>query len=435
MEMNVSSWSPGKASRSVEAFLERRAVTAEADDVAKKVLADIQDRGDVALLEYARKFDGVELPADGLRVPAAEIEEACQKVDPEFKRAAQEAMERVQTFARAGLRKDWEIATPFKGRLGEVFRPLERVGVYVPGGTAPLVSTVLMTVPIARVAGVPDIVACTPAQPDGRINPYILYSLELSGVSEIYKLGGIQAIGAMAYGTRSVRKVQKIVGPGGPYVTAAKRLVYGHVGLDMVAGPSEIAILADESANPAHLAADLLSQAEHGSGLEKGLLVTTSRALAEQVGAELKRQSRTLKRRGIIDKVLKEGMLLVVVASIKDGIDLCNRFAPEHMELVVEDPHSHIPAIRNAGALFIGPWTPECAGDFVAGPSHVLPTGGTANVFSGLTVDDFRRRMSVIEFTRDDLAATWPTIEAFGRVEALDAHARSARIRFEEIKK
>lgn len=435
MDIQCVKWQPGQTDGRLQAFLKRDAVSVEADETARRVLDDIRNRGDAALLEYTRQFEGIELTSGNLLVGKAEIKAAAGHVDPEFKRAAQQTMERVETFAKAGMRSDWEIATPFKGRLGEVFHPLERVGVYVPGGAAPLVSTVLMTVPIARVAGVKDICASTPAQNNGTVNPYILYTLDLCGVSEICRLGGIQSIGAMAYGTETIRKVQKIVGPGGPYVTAAKRLVYGDVGLDMVAGPSEIAILADETADPGYVAADLLSQAEHGSGMEKCLFVTTSRKLAEKVVVELHNQCETLSRRDAVEKVLQEGTLLVIVDSVEEGITLCNIFAPEHMELIVERPHKYLKAVNSAGALFIGPWTPECTGDFVAGPSHVLPTGGTAKVFSGLTVDDFRRRMSVIEFTRDDLAATWPVIEAFGRVESLDAHARSARIRFEPLGK
>ena len=308
--------------------------------------------------------------------------------------------------------------------------PLARVGVYVPAGAAPLVSTALMTIPLARVAGVAEVVACTPADRNGELNPHMLYALDLAGATEIYKLGGVQAIGAMAFGTATIRKVQKIVGPGGPYVTAAKRLVYGFVDLDLVAGPSEIAILADETASPAAVAADLLSQAEHGTGHEKALLVTSSEALAKAVQAEITKQTETLSRRAAIEKVIEHGLLLVVVDQLDAGMDLCNQFAPEHLEIMVREPRSWTRKATSAGAVFLGPWTPESAGDFVAGPSHVLPTGGMAQVFSGLTVDTFRRRTSIVSLTRADLQEMLPVIEAFGRVEQLDAHARSARIRF-----
>ena len=321
--------------------------------------------------------------------------------------------------------------TPKGGELGEQFVPFDRVGIYIPGGAAPLASTVFMTVTLAKVAGVPEIVACTPSDAKGAVNPYILYALELAGATEIYRMGGIQAIGLMAYGTKTVRKVQKIVGPGGAYVTAAKRHVYGDVSLDSVAGPSEIAILADETAPAECVAADLLSQAEHGTGQEKALLVTNSNALAAAVAIQLVQQAETLSRKAAIQKVLEKGTLIVTVNTLDEGMELCNQFAPEHLEIMVREPRSWLRKVRSAGAVFFGTWTPEAAGDFVAGPSHVLPTGGTASMFSGLTVDDFRRRTSFMAFTRADLQETLPVIEEFGRVEGLDGHARAARIRFE----
>jgi histidinol dehydrogenase len=335
-------------------------------------------------------------------------------------------------FGKGGMRKDWTMPTSKGGLLGEQFVPLARVGAYIPGGAAPLASSALMTVTLARVAGVTEIVACTPADRNGRIDPYLLYALDLAGVTEIYKLGGIQAIGAMAYGTKTVRKVQKIVGPGGPYVTAVKRIVYGEVDLDMVAGPSEIAVLADDTAPAQYVAADLLSQAEHGTGHEKAMLVTPSAKLAEAVRKELIRQSESLSRFEAVKDVLNNGTMLVVVDNLDAGMELCNMFAPEHLELLTREPLRWVKSVKNAGAVFVGAWTPECAGDFVAGPSHVLPTGGTAAIFSGLSVDSFRRRTSIISFTRADLTESLPVIEAFGRVEKLDAHARSARIRFEK---
>ncbi|MFA6174598.1 MAG: histidinol dehydrogenase, partial [Kiritimatiellales bacterium] len=360
-----------------------------------------------------------------------EIAAAKKAVDADFKKAAKEAHKRITQFAIAGLREDWRMPAPQGGWLGEKFVALDRVGAYIPGGAAPLASTALMTLTLAEVAGVPERVACTPATADGSVNPYILFALDLAGATEIYKVGGIQAIGAMAYGTKTIKKVQKIVGPGGPYVTAAKRLVYGEVALDMVAGPSEIAVLADDSANPAHVAADLLSQAEHGTGSEKALLVTTSEKMAKAVRAELEIQSAKLIRQKPVAEVLARGCILVVVPNIGAGIELCNRFAPEHMEVIVNNAERVAAKIYRAGAIFIGPWTPEAVGDFAAGPSHVLPTGGTAAFFSGLTVEDFRRRVSLIHFTKEDLKETVSVVEAFGRVETLDAHARSATIRLE----
>lgn len=425
----IVKYSPRGRSPRIEDFLLRPPVEKGADEIARTVLEDVRRRGDSAVIKYIRQFDRSPVTIATLRVTRAEIAAAKKIADAEFKKAAQEAHDRIARFAVAGLREDWFMPSPQGGRLGEKFVPLDRVGAYIPGGAAPLASTALMTLTLAKVAGVPERIACTPAGPDGAVNPYILYALDLAGATEIFKAGGIQAIGAMAYGTKTIRKVQKIVGPGGPYVTAAKRLVYGETALDMVAGPSEIAVLADDSADPAHVAADLLSQAEHGSGSEKALLVTTSEKLAKAVREELEKQSAGLARRKAVVRVLARGCLLVVVKDIETGVELCNRFAPEHMEVIVRNAERVAAGIHRAGAIFIGPWTPEAVGDFAAGPSHVLPTGGTAAFFSGLTVEDFRRRISVIHFTKEDLKETAPVVAAFGRVETLDAHARSAAIR------
>ncbi len=427
-------WQPTTRSRVVTRFLERPSIDPRAETVARGVLDAIRLEGDPALLRFVERYDGVKITsATKLRVSPAEIKKAHSSIDGEFKKAAKEAHKRIIQFAKAGSRRDWSISTSKGGTLGEQFTPYERVGAYIPGGTAPLASTALMTVALARVAGVPQIVSCTPAGTDGKVNPFLLYALDIAGATEIYRIGGIQAIGAMAYGSKTIKRVQKIVGPGGPYVTAAKKLVYGDVALDSVAGPSEIAILADDSASAVHVAADLLSQAEHGTGQEKVLLVTTSSGLANAVESELWRQIEGLPRKKAVLEVFKEGLLIAIVKHLDHGMDLINQFAPEHFELIVRRPRTWLKKVRCAGAVFIGPWTPECAGDYVAGPSHVLPTGGTATRFSGLTVDDFKRRTSIVEFTRADLQETLPVIEAFGRVEGLEAHARSARARFEAI--
>jgi len=431
MEIKITKWAPEVTSSAVTAFLKRPAFDPVAEHSARGVLEDIRLNGDVAVLKYIKDFDGVDVKLSDLRVTMAELAEAREIVDPQFRIAARETYKRVTTFSRAGMKKDWKIFSPKGGELGEQFVPFDRVGVYIPGGQAPLVSTVFMTVTLAKVAGVQQIVACTPSDSHGKVNPHILFALEMAGATEIYRVGGIQAIGMMAYGTKSVGKVQKIVGPGGAYVTAAKKLVYGDVALDLVAGPSEIAILADETAPAECVAADLLSQAEHGTGLEKALLVTNSGALAARVADQLMTQSETLSRKQAIQRVLERGTLLVVVNTLDDGMELCNQFAPEHLEIMVREPRNWLRKVRAAGAVFFGTWTPESAGDFVAGPSHVLPTGGTATMFSGLTVDDFRRRTSFMAFTRADLQETLPVIEAFARVEGLDAHARAARMRFE----
>lgn len=400
-------------------------------EAAARILALVKESGDKAVIDCARLYDGSNMSTRRIRVKPEEIAAAKKAVDADFKKAAAEAHGRIVAFSKNGLRDDWKMKTPKGGMLGEKFVAYDRVGAYIPGGAAPLASTALMTLTLAKVAGVKELVACSPANADGKLNPYIIYALDLAGATEIYKIGGVHAIGAMAYGTKSIKKVRKIVGPGGPYVTAAKRQVYGDVALDMVAGPSEIAVLCDASANPAYVAADLLSQAEHGTGSEKAMLITTTQKQAEAVRAEVFKQAELLSRSEPINEVLKKGMLLVVVKDMADGMKLANLFAPEHMELIVKNPDNWVDKVENAGALFIGEWTPEAVGDFAAGPSHVLPTGGTAAYFSGLTVEDFRRRVSLIHFTKEDLEDTLPVVEAFGRIETLDGHARSASIRFE----
>ncbi|NQT91724.1 MAG: histidinol dehydrogenase [Lentisphaerae bacterium] len=424
-------WSSNSQDKDVEAFLARAAFDPAAEETARTVLEDIRQNGNRAVSKYVKKYQGTSLSAAAFRVTPEEISTAREKVDREFRVAVREVHKRVAAFAKAGMRKNWSMSSPRGGSLGEQFAPLDRVGVYVPGGAAPLASSALMTVTLAKIAGVPEIVVATPCDRRRKVDPYMLNALEIAGAGEILKAGGIQGIGLLAYGSKTVAPVQKIVGPGGAYVTAAKRQVYGRVAIDLVAGPSEIAILADAKANPQYAAADLLSQAEHGSGHEKALLVTPSSLLAREVQAALVEQSQTLSRRKAVSVVMSGGMLIVVVNTLDEGMDLCNRFAPEHLELMVAEPRSWLKKVRCAGAVFVGEWSPECTGDYVAGPSHVLPTGGAAAMFSGLTVDDFRKRTSFVAFTRADLQDSLPVIEAFGRIEGMDAHARSARIRFE----
>lgn len=427
-----ATWSPDKPSAPVTAFLERPAFDAQAEELARKILEEIRKGGDAAVALYIKRFDGAALKPEQFAVARAELNAARVNVDAAFMTAAREAYERIANFARAGMKQDWSMSSPKGGMLGEQFMPFDRVGIYIPGGQAPLVSTALMTITLAKTAGVAEIVACSPAGTNNQLNPALLYAMELAGATEIYKIGGIQAIGAMAYGTETIRKVDKIAGPGGTFVTAAKRCVYGDVALDLVAGPSEIAVLADESAAPEIVAADLLSQVEHGTGFEKALLVTDSTRLAEAATEQIIRQAEKLSRRETIIKALKQGVLIVLVNNLDAGMELCNLFAPEHLEIITQEPRRWVKKVRHAGAIFVGRWTPECAGDFVAGPSHVLPTGGAARRYSGLTVDDFRKRSSIVSFTRADLQSVLPVIETMGRVEGLDAHARSARIRFEQ---
>ena len=412
-------------------FNSRPAFPQEAEDAASAVLGDIRRRGDAAVADAVAKFEGAKLAPRSFRIVLPAVRELEKSVPRATVRAVKSAHAGVLAFAKASLRGEWSAKTRFGGRSGEFFTPMRRVGVYVPGGTAPLASTAIHTVTLARAAGVPEIVACTPAGRTGEVNPVLLYALALAGATEIYRVGGIQAIGMMAYGTKTCRKVCMIAGPGNAYVTAAKRQVFGHVAIDQIAGPSEIAVLADDTAKPAWIAADLLSQAEHGSGWEKSLCVCTSAALAEEVRREVLRQKETLSRKEMVDRVISRGGILVLVAKdLREGLAAVNDFAPEHFEIMTRRPFDALKSVRFAGAVFAGPWTPESAGDFTAGPSHVLPTGGAACMFGGLTPDHFRLRHSFVGFTKEDLEANRSAIEEFARIEGLDAHGRAATIRF-----
>lgn len=430
LKLKTVRWSLDTSSRIVDGFLHRPAIDTGAEEVARNILQDISREGDRAVLRYAKERDTPSLSRSTLKITEEELASARAEVDDDFLQQAQEADRRIYAFAKAGRPVDWEMQDSPGGRLGEQFHPLDRVGVYIPGGTAPLASTSLMTATIARAAGVPEIVAVTPAAQDGTVNPYVLTALKLAGATEIYRVGGVPAIGALAYGTKTIQKVQKIVGPGNAYVTAAKKLVYGQVALDSVAGPSEVAIFADHTASSVHVAADLLAQAEHGTGLEKALVVTPCTELIDALGPELIRQAEQLSRYERLLPILREGVLAVEVPDLDQGMELINRFAAEHLELLVASPRTWVKKVRAAGAIFLGHYTPESAGDFATGPSHVLPTGGAASMFSGLTVHDFMRRSSVIQLTRNQLREVMPVIEAFGRVEGLDGHVQSARVRF-----
>lgn len=431
MSLKIVHWSPDRRSRTVEEFLMRPTFDTEAERVASALLTDIRRRGEPAIFAAIANIEKVVLKPTELRVSDAEFEAAERAVSPETKDLIREARDRVADFARRSMRPDWSYETPNGGLMGEFFTPLDRIGVYVPGGTAPLASTVVMTATLAKTAGVREIVACTPGGREKKIRPEILYAMRECGVTECYRIGGIQAIGLMAYGIRKVEPVHKIVGPGNAFVTAAKRQVYGTVALDLVAGPSEVAVLADESADPEWVAADLIAQAEHGSGHERALLATTSEALARKTLDAIKRQVPERIRRAAVNRVVEnDGILLVVVPDLKAGVQLVNEFAPEHFELAVADPDPLLKAVNHAGAVFAGHWTPESAGDFAAGPSHVLPTGGAARVFSGLTVEDFRRRTSLVRFQRADLEETLPVIQKFADIEGLDGHRFAADVRF-----
>jgi histidinol dehydrogenase len=395
----------------------------------RAILDDVRARGDEALLELTQRFDGATLTTDKLAVTQAELLTASVKADSGLRQALAEAEKNIAAFARKSLRKNWQTRNCHGALVGEKFDPFQRVGVYIPGGTAPLVSTALMTASLAKVAGCPEIVLCTPCRPDGSVNPALLFAGRVAGATEIYRVGGAQAIAAMAYGTKTIRPVQKIFGPGNAYVVTAKRLVVGYVAIDLLPGPSELLVLAHESAHSKFIAADLLAQAEHGSGHERVWLVTTSAKILKAVQTELSRQTETLPRREFVQGALENGWL-IHVESIDDAVSLANKLAPEHCEILARSPRKIAERIRTAGAIFLGPWSPTVLGDYVAGPSHTLPTGGAGRCFAGLTVDQFQRRTSMVEYNRSSLKRALPAVDKFAEVEGLEAHARSGRIRF-----
>ena len=399
---------------------------------ALEIIRTVQRRGDKALLHYTEKFDGAKLTSGKLRVGQDELAGAWRATDARTRKAIRLAKANVTLFAKRSLRKNWQARNAQGGMVGEKFDPFARVGVYIPGGAAPLASTTLMTVTLAKVAGCREIVACTPCGKDGQVNTALLAALGQAGATEVYRVGGAQAIAAMACGTKTIRPVQKIFGPGNAYVVAAKRLLFGRVAIDLLPGPSEMFILADSSANPKFAAADLLAQAEHGSGDERVWFASNSKKLITDVQRELKRQLPALSRREFIRKALRKNGWLIHVKSINDGIALANRIAPEHCELMLRKPGQAVKALTTVGAIFVGPWAPTVLGDYVAGPSHTLPTGGAGASFAGLTVDQFQRRTSVVKYSRPALAKSIETIRTFAEIEGLDAHGRSAEIRLED---
>jgi len=399
---------------------------------ALEIIRLVKRRGDKALLHYTEKFDGAKLTQGKLRVDQAELPAAWLATDASIRKAILLAKANISLFAKRSLRKNWQARNSQGGVVGEKFDPFARVGVYIPGGTAPLASTTLMTVTLAKVAGCREIVACTPCGKDGQVNASLLAALGQAGATEVYRVGGAQAIAAMACGTKTIRPVQKIFGPGNAYVVAAKRLLFGRVAIDLLPGPSEMFILADSSANPKYAAADLLAQAEHGSGHERVWFVSNSKKTIANVERELERQLPTLSRREFIRKALMNNGWLIHVKSVKDGIALANRIAPEHCELMLRKTGDAVKALTTVGAIFVGPWAPTVLGDYVAGPSHTLPTGGAGTSFAGLTVDQFQRRTSIVKYSKPALAKSIETIRTFAEMEGLDAHGRSAEIRLED---
>ncbi len=401
----------------------------EYEDTVRRIVADVLANGDEAVLRYTRRFDCPSLEA--LEVPPEEIDAACRAVDDRFLAILREARDNIEAFHRHQLREGFRFEKEKGIVLGQKYSPIRRVGIYVPGGTAAYPSTVLMNTVPAKIAGVEEIIMTTPAGRDGKVAPEILAAARLCGVSRVFRCGGAQAIAALAYGTQSIPPVDKIVGPGNIFVALAKKLVFGKVSIDMIAGPSEILIIADASANPVHVAADLLSQAEHDK-LAAAVLVTTSAQLAEAVRDELERRIPLLPRADIARASIDTVGKILLVPDIHAAIDVANAIAPEHLEVMVDDPFPLLPSIRNAGSVFLGKYTPEPVGDYFAGTNHTLPTGGSARFASPLSVDDFVKKTSYLYYSKEALAEARDKIANFAHREGLDAHAQSVLVRFEE---
>ncbi len=393
-----------------------------------EILAAVRDKGDAALIEFTRRFDGVSLTGDELAVSRGEFEAAEQECGAATVRSLRYAADRIERFHRACAPRSWSMRDANGSRLGQEVRPLTRVAVYVPGGRAAYPSTVLMTVVPARVAGVTDIVLVSPPAADKSLNAAVLAAARIAGVTEAYRVGGAQAIAALAYGTETIRRVDKIVGPGNIHVALAKSQVFGEVGIDMVAGPSEVVVVADESADPAFVAADLLAQAEHDP-MARSVLLTPSVRLLDEVARETERQLGALARREIARSALEANGALVLTASLEEALQVANALAPEHLELLVADPDRLLPRVQNAGAVFLGRFTPEVVGDYVAGPNHVLPTAGTARFASALSTEDFVKRLSVIHYSAEGLQEAAPHVVLLSRVEGLHGHGAAATVR------
>lgn len=394
-------------------------------------MEDVKNRKDQAVFEYTKKFDHADISADNIRVTEEEIRQAMESVDPQLIEVMIKSMANIEDHHRRQLRQSWFSSRPDGTILGQKITPLERVGVYVPGGKAAYPSTVLMNIVPAKVAGVDRIIMTTPPGADGKVNPVTLTAAYLAGVREVYKVGGAQAVAALAFGTQSIPRVDKIVGPGNIFVALAKKAVYGHVSIDSIAGPSEILVIADESANPRYVAADLLSQAEHDE-LASAILVTDSMALAQAVSKEVDLFLGQLSRKAILEKSLENYGYILVVDSLEEAIETANDIASEHLEIATKNPFEVMTKIRNAGAIFIGEYSSEPLGDYFAGPNHVLPTNGTARFFSPLGVDDFIKKSSIIYYSREALEKVHEEIEQFASAEQLTAHANSIHVRFQK---
>jgi len=400
---------------------------AEIEARVREIIKAVETEGDRALVMYTERFDGLKVAPSGLRVTREEIEAAYAHVTEEDIEALKLAAGRIADFHGRNRPESWFFQEEGGALLGQRVLPLAAVGIYVPGGKAAYPSTVLMNALPAKVAGVPRVVMTVPA-PAGVLNPHVLVAADLVGVDEIYRVGGAQAVAALAFGTATIPKVDKVVGPGNIYVATAKRLVFGHVDIDMVAGPSEILVVADRTAHPEFVAADMLSQAEHDE-MASAVLVTDDESLAKKVEAELKEQVKKLTRKKIAEKSLRDYGAIIIVSDIIEAAQIANRVAPEHLELAVHRPFELLPHIKNAGAIFMGHYTPEAVGDYAAGPNHVLPTGGTARFFSPLTTEDFVKKSSLLSYTKDALRAIAPTVTRMAAMEGLEAHGKMVDVR------
>lgn len=403
-------------------------------EYVEKIIEDVKTNGDKGLIEYIRRFDAPDLSVDALGVTDAEMAAAQSAVEPKFMDSLQRAARQIESFHRRQIRQSWIDMERPGTMLGQLVRPVDGAGVYVPGakgGKTPLVSSVLMGVIPAKIAGVKKVLVATPPTKEGSVNPYLLMAAKIAGADQIFKMGSAWAIAALAYGTETVPRVDVIVGPGNIYVTLAKKIVSGTVGIDMIAGPSEILVIADHTADPDFIAADLLSQAEHDA-LSSAILVTTSSDLAEAAAASVEKQLAELSRKEIAAESLKNFGAILVVPDLDAAVEVANRIAPEHLELLVEDPLSRVGSIRNAGAIFMGDYTPEPVGDYIAGPNHVLPTAGTARFSSALSVDNFIKKISLIRYSKEAFDEEAQDILRLAEIEGLDAHARSVKVRMEK---
>ena len=412
--------------------LNRRALpTTGVRDLVTEIIGEVAARGDEALVTFTQRFDGAKLTPKKLFISEAEFAAAESAVTPATKIAVARSLQNIRNFAKRSLRKDWSAKNGEGATVGERFTPFDRVGVYIPGGKAPLVSTALMTAGFAQAAGVPEILAATPCGPTGVVNPSLLYALKAAGVTEAIRVGGAQAVAALALGTRTIRPVERIFGPGNSFVVEAKRQLVGAVSIDLLPGPSEILILSDKTGNPEFIAADILAQAEHGGDSVVGF-ATDSKALLGKVIKAINRQLPSLSRAKIIRDVLKRGTFLLHVKSFAEGVAIANTFAPEHLSLITTEEDRWLPLIRTSGAIYLGNDSPVAVGDFLAGPSHTLPTGGAARSFSGLRADQFQRRTSIVRLDKASVRKSLSVVEEFARIEGLDAHGRSTAIRLEK---